>query len=43
MTNDCPVGSLFGDITGVLGYSFNNFKLWPRSAADFGQSTCDPY
>ncbi|MFV8752413.1 amidohydrolase family protein [Nannocystaceae bacterium ST9] len=41
--NDCPVGSLFADVYGVLGFSFSNFKLLPRSAADFGQSQCDPY
>ena len=43
MGNDCPLGSLFADITGVLGYSFSNFKLLPRGAFDFGQSQCDPY
>jgi hypothetical protein len=28
-------GTAFNTIVGIGGYSFNNHKLWPRSAADF--------
>lgn len=34
LDNVYPVGTTFSNITGILGYSFNNFKLLPRSAAD---------
>ncbi|NUP11477.1 MAG: amidohydrolase family protein [Polyangiaceae bacterium] len=40
--NTCPVGSAFTDITGVLDYSFDNYKLEPRSDADIAFVTCDP-
>ncbi len=43
MDNTCPLGSLFADIRGVLTFSFSNFKLLPRGAADFGQTQCDPF
>jgi len=43
LNNACPVGSNFTTITGVLGYSFNNFKLTPRNAADVSFVECDPF
>jgi hypothetical protein len=41
--NLCPVDSSFTDITGVLVYSFSNFKLTPRAETDFGTPQCVPY
>ena len=35
LDNLCPLDSAFPGITGVLTYSFNDFKLVPRSDADF--------
>lgn len=43
LNNACPVGSGFSSITGVLGYSFNNFKLTPRNAADVVWDDCNPF
>lgn len=43
LNNTCPVGSNFTSITGVLGYSFNNFKLTPRNAADVVFIDCNPF
>jgi cytosine/adenosine deaminase-related metal-dependent hydrolase len=41
--NDCPVGSTFTEIVGVLAFSFDDRKLWPRSAADVSAVECDPF
>ncbi|HRI72033.1 MAG TPA: hypothetical protein PK156_47700, partial [Polyangium sp.] len=43
LNNTCAVGSTFPAITGVLGYSFNNFKLTPRSATDIEFVECNPF
>ncbi|MDC3981272.1 thrombospondin type 3 repeat-containing protein [Polyangium jinanense] len=43
LNNTCAVGSQFTSITGVHGYSFNNFKLMPRSKADVVFVGCDPF
>lgn len=40
--NDCPVGTTFDGITGVLGYSAGDYKLQPRSAADLDNPSCEP-
>jgi hypothetical protein len=41
----CPLDSSFVSVTGVLIESFSNFKISPRSAADFelGMPMCQPY
>lgn len=41
--NACPVGTEFGRITGLLSYSFSNYKLAPRNAADLETTTCNPF
>ncbi len=41
--NDCPVGTTFTEIIGVMGFSFSDRKLQPRSAADVGVTDCDPF
>ena len=41
--NDCPIGTSFDGITGIHGWSFSNFKLQPRDAADVVVTTCDPF
>ena len=43
LDNECPVGTPFASITGTLGYSFENYKLEPRSPADVQSSTCSPF
>ncbi len=43
LDNACPVDSAFTSITGILGYTFNNFKLTPRSAADVQFVDCNPF
>ncbi|MBK8940313.1 MAG: amidohydrolase family protein [Polyangiaceae bacterium] len=43
LDNICAVGATFTGITGVLGYSFNNFKLQPRDAADITGASCQPF
>jgi cytosine/adenosine deaminase-related metal-dependent hydrolase len=43
LDNLCPLDSTFADITGVLLYSFDNFKLGPRREVDFGLPQCIPY
>lgn len=40
--NTCAVGTAFTGITGVLDFSFSNWKLEPRTAADIGVTTCNP-
>jgi imidazolonepropionase-like amidohydrolase len=40
--NQCAVGSTFTSITGLLAYSFSNYKLEPRGAADFVGASCNP-
>lgn len=42
LDNVCPIGAAFTDITGVLNYSFSNYKLEPRSDADLAFTDCDP-
>ncbi len=42
LDNQCVVGTQFTALTGILGYSFNFFKLEPRDAADIGVTTCNP-
>ncbi len=41
--NSYPVGSTFTGITGVLGYSFGDYKLQPRNQADVAFVSCDPF
>ena len=41
--NDCPLGTAFDGITGILGWSFSNTKLQPRDAADVLDTTCSPF
>ncbi|UQA59685.1 thrombospondin type 3 repeat-containing protein [Polyangium aurulentum] len=43
LNNACPVGASFTSITGVLTYSFNNWKLLPRDKADVVFVDCDPF
>lgn len=43
LDNKCPIGSKFEKIVGVVGYSFNNSKLWPRSIDDVLWIDCDPF
>lgn len=43
LNNACAVGSTFTSITGVLAYSFNNFKLAPRDTADVVFVECNPF
>ncbi|TKD08829.1 amidohydrolase family protein [Polyangium fumosum] len=43
LNNTCAVGSKFTSITGVHGYSFNHFKLMPRSKSDVVFVDCDPF
>lgn len=43
LNNACVVGSKFTTLTGVLAYSFNNFKLGPRDKADVVFVDCDPF
>jgi hypothetical protein len=32
--NDIPDGAPYRSVTGILGYSFGHWKLWPRGAED---------
>jgi hypothetical protein len=41
--NDCPIGTAFDSIIGIHGWSFSNYKLQPRDAADVASTTCDPF
>ncbi|MGB1699163.1 MAG: thrombospondin type 3 repeat-containing protein, partial [Nannocystaceae bacterium] len=41
--NDCPLATAFDGITGIHGWSFSNYKLQPRDAADIQVTTCDPF
>lgn len=46
LNNKCPVGTTFDDIVGIVGYSFANSKLQPRSPADVllgNAMKCDPF
>jgi imidazolonepropionase-like amidohydrolase len=43
LDNTCVVGSVFLGLTGVLDYSFGNYKLEPRSGADIQSTTCQPF
>lgn len=43
LNNECPIGSTFTSITGVLGYTFDNFKLTPRNKSDVVFVECDPF
>lgn len=43
LNNGCPVGATFTKLTGVLAYSFNNFKLAPRDKNDVAFVGCDPF
>ena len=43
LNNACPVGSNFTSITGILDYSFNNFKLTPRGNEDVIFVEYDPF
>jgi predicted extracellular nuclease len=42
MDNLCAVDSTFAAVQGVLTYSFGDFKLAPRGAADFEGGSCMP-
>ncbi len=41
--NACPLNTMFSEIIGIEGYSFNNFKLQPRFPEDFSIVGCTPY
>jgi cytosine/adenosine deaminase-related metal-dependent hydrolase len=43
LDNMCAMGETFDGITGVHSYSFGNYKLLPRDAADFDNPSCTPY
>lgn len=43
LNNACAIGSNFTSITGVLGYTFDNFKLTPRNKNDVVFVECDPF
>jgi hypothetical protein len=46
LNNACAVGTQFDDIVGIMGYSFANSKLQPRSKADVDLAAvnmCDPF
>lgn len=46
LKNSCPVGTPFDSITGIHAYSFSNYKLEPRFAADIVQpagAMCKPH
>jgi hypothetical protein len=46
LNNACIVGVKFDDIVGVVGFSFANSKLLPRTKADVvlgAMNTCDPF
>jgi hypothetical protein len=46
LDNKCAIGTTFDEIIGVLGYSFANTKLQPRSKADVilgNGMKCDPF
>jgi hypothetical protein len=34
LDNESAVATRFRSVTGILGYSFGHWKLWPRSASD---------
>ena len=42
LNNECPVGSQFNAIIGLLSYTFSNSKLSPRDAADIDFVMCNP-
>ena len=42
LDNSCPVGTTFSSLAGVLGYSFDDYKLQPRGAEDVSASGCNP-
>ncbi|HVJ88156.1 MAG TPA: amidohydrolase family protein, partial [Labilithrix sp.] len=37
LDNNYPVGTTFQTIVGICGYSYNQRKIWPRSASDIVQ------
>jgi imidazolonepropionase-like amidohydrolase len=41
--NDCPNGTMFDQITGVMGFSFDDRKLFPRGVADVTVVDCNPF
>lgn len=41
--NACPANTVYNGIIGIEGYSFNNYKLQPRSSDDFQVTTCSQY
>jgi hypothetical protein len=46
LNNKCPVATKFDDIIGILGFSFANTKLQPRSKTDVvlgNMNNCDPF
>ncbi|MGB1276053.1 MAG: hypothetical protein ACPG77_09910, partial [Nannocystaceae bacterium] len=43
LDNNCPVGESFDDIVGVHFFSFDNFKLQPRSEDDVIALGCVPF
>lgn len=36
LDNTCPLNTQFTGIAGVLAFTFSNFKILPRDAADIG-------
>jgi predicted extracellular nuclease len=42
LDNTFPVGTQFSSLSGILGYSFEHSKLWPRSSADVTPLSAPP-
>jgi hypothetical protein len=43
LDNLCPVGSAFTSIVAIHAWSFDNYKIEPRDAADVAFVDCDPF
>jgi hypothetical protein len=41
--NDCPAGSGFFEIAGVMAFAFDDTKLQPRDTDDVVEIDCDPF
>ncbi len=43
LDNTCATGDTFDGLTGIHSFSFGNYKLLPRSAADLEGPSCTPF
>jgi len=43
LDNTCTADETFAGITGIHSYSFGNYKILPRDAADLDTPSCQPY